>query len=145
MNDVQLYKKNDFESHFGDLKEDVLYTYEDKYCFCAGSYNGYSQWRNVLAPFVGYEQDISDYYEKYPYSFGVWKNYTEGDFYELLNFSDCEGCIGKEYSKKLYQDFVKNKDDFYEYFKEEPYYIKKYNDFMLAFQFASENGCVEFH
>jgi hypothetical protein len=63
-------------------------------------------------------------------------------FYELINFSDCEGIIGPEVSTKLYNDFVK-----FEVVakNEEEYFYRKYKDWMKAFKVASNKGVVSFH
>jgi|APSaa5957512622_1039677.scaffolds.fasta_scaffold71491_2 hypothetical protein len=66
----------------------------DDWGFRAGSYSGYSAWRRWLCTLV-YGMDI----EKF------WDEAKEGPFWELLNFSDCEGFIGPKTSAKLAGDF----------------------------------------
>ena len=109
------------------------FTYENGYDFCVGSYGGYNSWRNNLARLAGYgsADDVWD------------RKFKEGPFLELINFSDCEGYIGPVVSAKLYQDFKDN----YEKAKlvnDDGWFLRKYEDWMKAFEYASQNGLVLF-
>ena len=142
---------NDFEYHLGSLEKDAIYKPKQKGehgSFRAGSYGGYNNWRNQLSVIAGYDSSKE-----------VWKNFENEfrklklakiqnesskmkPFYELINFSDCEGDIGPEISKKLYQDFI----DFEEQAKkEDSYFYDKYEEWKKAFKIASKNGIVSFH
>ena len=71
---------------------------------CVGSmpsvpYSTYGIWRNNLAKFAGYGSAEN-----------VWDSYKSGPFYELINFSDCEGFIIGPTVSKLHKDFSENKD-----------------------------------
>jgi hypothetical protein len=151
-----------FDYQLGSLKVGALYklTPESKSDgFRAGSYGGYSQWRGNLAKIAGYESDES-----------VWKDFNRElryvklkkienhkiemkPFYELIFFSDCEGVIGPEICKKLYQDFVNFEDKVkYEYswpfwdFEDSFFYFYElYIKWREAFRVASDNGLVSFH
>ena len=101
----------------------------------------------MLATLAGYKSDES-----------VWNDFDselrrvklktlEGEkiqmkpFYELIYFSDCEGIIGPEISKKLHQDFV----DFHKKIKgQDRMFIEKYKEWETAFRVASDNGLVKF-
>ncbi len=121
-----------------------FYTYEDATGFHAGSYRGYNQWRDKLAEIAGY---LPIPLKKYggvvvdSCAASAWK-VDGGFFWELINFSDCEGTIGSLTSRKLAKDFeqfqekVDTLDD--ERFK------YTYADFRAAFEMASEEGCVIF-
>ena len=124
--------------------------------FRAGSYSGYNEWRNDLALAAGYEGGADE----------VWSmgdRLYEPDsppFLELINFSDAEGVIGPDISKKLYNDFVnyENKvkqevDNWYlkihpekEYGVDDTkWFLSKYEDWKKAFEAASKGGFVSFH
>lgn len=108
--------------------------------FRAGSYSGYSYFRDRLSR-LALDVDVGQ----------VWnniENFSDKPFVDLLNFSDCEGCIGPETSAKLYKDFESflpkaktlPKESEYDYF------LDVYLDFMNAFLVASTgNGVVSFH
>lgn len=105
-----IYEQPGFEYQLGSLKEFQEFSLSDETdcdSFRAGSYGGYNGWRRNLAIMAGYNSDSEVWYD--------WENELErvkitGDkmkpFYELINFSDCEGVICSEISKKLYDDFL---------------------------------------
>lgn len=156
-------------SHFPDHCELEQGNWEEtsetnSHSFRAGSYSGYGQFRKILAMCTLGATSVD-----------VWANeeeYVNKPFFELINFSDCEGCIGPRVSAELYQDFVDNRERFIRNLKQEidftketenplalepefildlelsdmdiEYYIEKYDDFLLAFELAKENGVVQF-
>lgn len=99
--------------------------------FRAGSYSGYNEWRNQLAFLAGYA-GAED----------AWANCTCGPFWELINFSDCEGVIGPVTSAKLAKDFADYQEKADEH--ESPYFRDLYKDWRIAFETASDNGAVLF-
>ena len=122
----------------------------------AGSYSGYNEWRSDLALAAGYPGGTQE----------VWsmsdKLYQPDSppFLELIYFSDSDGIIGPEVSKKLYNDFVKYENNIKQvldtwYLKFDPkkeydtgqfkWFIDKYGEWKEAFKTASENGFVSFH
>ncbi|QIB75318.1 hypothetical protein G3I44_14095 [Halogeometricum borinquense] len=122
--------------------------------FRAGSYSGYSAFRNLLATFLlnheGVEpsREISEHVESHE----VWnnsENFEGKPFYEIINFSDCEGTIGPETSAKLAQDFEEHEEDVKSLIKRRSdssdYYVRKYDAWMQAFKLAATTGAVEFH
>ena len=86
-----------------------------------------------------------------------WKeadSLQEAPFFELINFSDCEGQIGTKVSEKLYQQFAdpENEKRFQDYCQEkfgnEPgivkeFYMANWQDFKKAFEVARHNGLVQ--
>ena len=72
--------------------------------FRAGSYSGYNRWRENLSMSIhGVMPSI------------IWNSpekYAGKEFFEIINFSDCEGCFGPKFSAKLHADFVNNRDKF---------------------------------
>ena len=123
----------------GYYKKDEGYEY---FSFRAGSYSGYNQFRELLCESILYVKP-----EK------VWENcesYIGKPFYELINFSDCEGTMGPIVSKKLHEDFIKHRDKFETYLKNIEdgvfvnYYMNVNNSFTKAFEMTSEGGVLIF-
>lgn len=103
------------------------YIYDESMGFRAGSYSGYNQWRSQLAHMVNYDEDTHP---------------EEGDFAELIYFSDCEGVITGESAKRLYQSFVKWEPQAREM---NEYFYATYQNFQQAFELACNDGAVIFH
>lgn len=132
--------------------------------FRAGSYSSYNQFRDDLCRAI--HGVTSDHvYENL-------EEYDGAQFIGLINFSDCDGMIGPAVSGILYQEFkenrgrfIRNISDYPDFSKEtlDPvafetefpiefslspnhieYYIGLYDDFMLAFEIASDGGVVQF-
>lgn len=132
-----------FSPHFEDralpLKEGIYDIEGESMGFRAGSYSGYNWWRSKLAELVGTtDQDI--WGGKEPVAFG-----------ELINFSDCEGTIGPEVSRKLAKDFEDWSDRAEAFAKDAlksfdgEYWLQRYNEWKNAFKLASGEGAVQFH
>lgn len=126
-----VYANPDFPKHADGLAG--CYLHEGECGFRAGSYSGYNEWRNELALFA-YGVPAED----------VWRDDTEGPFFELINFSDAEGTIGPVTSAKLAQDFAAwqeranaaNTSD---------WWLTLYGKWRRAFETAANGGCVDFH
>lgn len=134
-----------FIYQLGTLKEGKVYQSTIDYpSIKAGSYSSYNRWREQLLSLVS-EHNIDDYWKENEffinYEYNEYqllirekklnrilengekreiKNLKNLPFVELIYFSDCEGYIGPEVCKKLYQDFKKydeqaKKLDFYFY------------------------------
>lgn len=99
--------------------------------FRAGSYSGYNHWRNQLAEVAGYGSDE-----------GCWES-KSGPFWELINFSDCQGVIGPITSAKLAADFANYQAKAEAYGDE--YFLHCYNNWRKAFEIAAGHGAVIFH
>ena len=166
-NEIRIWHNPNFPDHC-ELEEG---SYEETpqtraHRFNAGSYSGHSRFRNVLAQCtLGVKTDT------------IWEAqdiYMNRPFFNLLNFSDCEGTIGPDYSAALFEDFRDNRDRFIRNLKQEidftkvtedplslepefilddfnlsdddiAEYIELYDDWMEAFQLAKDNGIVQFH
>lgn len=142
-NMLYLYSEYKPYNQSDDIKEG-FYNYEKRdYYFRAGSYSGYNLFRKVLCKsFYGFDPEI------------IWdkpNDYTNKDFVELINFSDCEGFIGPKTSKKLFNDFVKNENKFNKFLEDERFdsqtknnYKLLYNEWKKSFEIASDGGVVRF-
>lgn len=69
--------------------------------FRAGSYSGYNWWREILAKLVGIT-DINAFWIK---TGGINNRKGKEPFFELINFSDCEGTLPLRECKRLKKDF----------------------------------------
>ncbi len=102
--------------------------------FSAGSYSGYNNWREQLSQLMlGVKPET------------VWRNpdqFKYSPFVELIHFSDCEGSIGPDTSRKLHHDFMDHMDIAA---TAEPWFTKKYMLWNKAFALAADNGFVDFH
>jgi hypothetical protein len=116
----------------------------ESFHFRAGSYSGYNSWRRALCEAIHGVSDVE-----------FWKdeeNFIGQPFYELINFSDCEGQIGPKVAEKLYQDFAnpENEKKFLDYCKAkfeteylEEFYQANWEDFKKAFEIARLGGLVQ--
>lgn len=121
----------------------------ESHAFRAGSYGGYSMFRSALAEaFLGEPARRSDA------SGNFWETIERHEgkpFYELINFSDCEGVMAGPVGKKLYADFEQNGSVFLDSVSEKydeitiSRYASLYEDWTRAFELASDNGLVSFH
>lgn len=132
-----LYIDPDFPTHAAPLAEGHYAAGEGGWRdFHAGSYGGYNMWRDKLARLAGA-----------PSARAMWtdrETYQSYPFYELVNFSDCDGAIGPEVSRKLAADFnamaeqaraLGGNDGFF----------RLYQQFRAAFTTAQHDGVVCFH
>ena len=112
--------------------------------FRAGTYTHYNWWRRNLSMMI-YGQSSETVWEN--------KDAFEGrPFYELIDFSDCEGVFGPEVSEKLHSDFETNRPNMIKYCldnfinDDETYddVMETYDDFTKAFKIASKDGLVLF-
>jgi hypothetical protein len=120
------------------------YDCDGSFHFRAGSYSSYNSWRRALCEAIHGVNDAE-----------FWKdeeNYIGKPFYELINFSDCEGQIGPKVAEKLYQDFTnpENEEKFLYYCNQNletemlrEFYLENWEDFKKAFQMARHNGLVQ--
>lgn len=135
----------DFRNREEGVDLDAVYVGESAGVFPCGSYGSYNYWRNDLAKLAGYAAFPGEDSPKRAHCMTAWEVVTSGPFWELINFSDCEGTIGPVVSAKLAKDFAKF-DDAAKAFKDGgPYFCELYSDFRKAFETAADNGAVEFH
>ncbi len=106
--------------------------------FRAGSYGGYNAWRDILAKLAGYGS-----------ARGAWEasdaGRNNGPFWELINFSDCEGTIGPVVAAKLARDFAEWEDRARAANSGDDYWMKLYALWRRAFELAADGGAVDFH
>lgn len=141
---VELYVNPDYKQRAIGIIEGCAYACTDTGGFRAGSYGGYNAWREELAKLAGYKAiDVGYGSSGKKHAHSVWANPIDGPFMELINFSDCEGVIGHVVSAKLAKDFAEFQDKADSNISS--LFTDTYNNFRLAFEFASENGYVDFH
>lgn len=143
---VQLYANPAFPNHANGVEDKGVYHYEASGEFRAGSYGGYNQWRECLAKLAGYpiaERESHGVIQK-RHDAGAWAA-KAGPFWELINFSDCEGVIGPAISHKLAKDFAEFATNPARYAQSAYKFSELYDDWQEAFQTAAQNGAVRFH
>jgi hypothetical protein len=126
------------------LEHNAWYTYGDEFGFRAGSYSGYTDWREELAKLAGYpatETESASFGSRSLHSAACWGG-ASGPFSELIDFSDCEGTLGPVVSKKLLEDFVT--------FELAAHaiggrFFERYAEWKQAFELAADGGMVCFH
>jgi hypothetical protein len=128
----------DFPEQIDVLLEGMYKVEGDSHCFHAGSCGSYGDWRKQLANMIGTTAEK------------IWADPTQKlPFVELIWFADNEGTIGPHTSMKLHKDFVDNLDKAKEFsvtlpFEGAAYFMELYNDFLKAFELASDCGFVKF-
>jgi len=141
---LPLWHNPDFPGRGEGLDPQLAYIGKRVLGFNAGSYSGYGQWREKLAKLAGYPAILRKNYEGLQYesyATGAWEA-EGGPFWELINFSDCEGIIGPVVSAKLagdFQQFQKQADA-----QLTDYDRERYNSWRKAFELAADNGVVRF-
>ena len=130
----------DTEKDFGGLTAGLspgTCSWTAEHSFRAGGYGWYDDWRRDLATFAGttYEEVLSG------------KQPTGTPFAELINFYDNQGVIGPVVSAKLAADFVGNVERANRWAVEndDDEWLEAYQNWMIAFTFAADNGAVDFH
>lgn len=141
--DLIAYVNGSFPGRNGSVEDGAVYLSKESTGFRAGGYGGYNAWRDNLARVAGWPLGSYEQYGRSweSYAASAWEA-SEGPFWELINFSDCEGVIGPEISKKLAADFAAFDDKA----KAEPGpFYALYQKWREAFEMASDNGAVRFH
>lgn len=149
-----------FKEQLGELVEGAYYSYEDSSWFCAMGYGRYGSFRNELAKLGGWKKrkvekpDYSDpefenknYFYNYPYVADLYMqdgDSVEGNFVEVIIFSDCEGFFDTKHCKKLFKDFEMHLNKAEVIWADNPMYFNFYKGLMEAFKFGSENGAVQY-
>lgn len=130
-----VHEAQDFPMRMAPIVGGVYKIHGDRFAFRAGSYSGYGAWRETLAEMaLGLGPRT------------IWNNrdgFAGCAFYELIDFSDCEGVIGTDACRKLAADFdrFQAKADQHE----DSYFRQKYADWSKAFHLAADGGYVDFH
>ena len=132
-----------FEDRAEDLVNRAYYAYGDSMGFRAGGYSGYSDWRETLARIAGYPQVQYSGFRgvELRHDAAAW-NATHGPFWELINFSDCEGTLGAAVAAKLVRDFQAYRPQAE---AEGGSFLEKYLRWEQAFVMAADGGAVRFH
>lgn len=149
--DLNASINNHFPGRADDIEDRAIYVADDRHGFRAGSYGGYNAWREELAKLAGYPG-----LERDPYNVGQIQirhdagafSVTEGPFWELICFSDCEGVIGSSISAKLAKDFADWDDraKAHSGSMDRPiWFYETYLEWRAAFEMAADAGAVEFH
>lgn len=123
-----------------------IYTYNGYDSWRAGSYSSYNVFRNTLAKVAGYIGRHDPEFNEINYCSDLWDGtIPEGPFYELINFSDCEGAINTECCIKLLNDFkiyaevaLNYEGEYAESFK------RVYLLFLNGLNIAADKGCLRF-
>ena len=142
--EVRPYVDPEFPVHAEGVAPNSRYGFELSFRFRAGSYSGYSAWREELATFAGYPKvEHRNFLGNVvqTHTAGAWAA-IEGPFWELIHFSDCEGTIGPIVGKKLAHDFEVHRAAAA---KVGGYFFDRYQEWEKAFQMAADGGAVCFH
>ncbi len=112
--------------------------------FRAGAYSTYNSFRRHLSEAIlGVTPET------------IWENEDDFEnmpFYEIINFSDCEGAFGPHDSEKLHKDFVEHEKQFKKYILENvgkydtdsDWFNRMYDNFTEAFRLAANDGVLIF-
>jgi hypothetical protein len=141
-NHFQANLNPDFPGRADDVEDGKAYSFEKEYRFRAGSCSGYDMWREQLAKMAGYPAvKLSHGSSAMRHDAGAWAA-SGGPFWELINFSDCEGTLGTAVCKKLLADFDQFASDAE---KDDSYFKERYRDWHKAVKLAADDGCIDFH
>ena len=130
-----IHRYQDFPDRLPPMQVNGVYRFEAKFSFRAGSYSGYNFWREQLS--------VMALGGKPPAIWNDWARFTGKSFVELIHFSDAEGNMGTDVCKKLLKDFVNFQSLADQH--EDEWFRQKYNDWRKAFEYAADNGYVDFH
>ena len=148
--DVRVYANPDFHGREEGVEDRAAYSAEDSMGFRAGSYSGYNGWREELAKMAGYPKSPVDrgFGDSVAmHSGGAWAA-DSGPFWELINFSDCEGVIGPAVSAKLAKDFAEWDESAKRHDEANSLngvLYGRFQCFRQAFEMAADGGLVNFH
>lgn len=138
------------ETHFKGRGEGIeplaYYKWNDLFHFRAGTYSGYNEWREKLDKFRQYLMQQASEQSNETFTDQV-KDADGHMFMELIDFADNEGVIGPVVSKKLHHDFKVNEKQAQTYAKtieNGDYWLEKYALWQKAFDYAKDDGAVEF-
>lgn len=144
---VRIYNNEDFPGSAGSLEDRAFYSFEWSDSCLSMSYGGYNAWRDMLAKLAGYPLAKREGFGGAiidSHAAAAWNGLVGpgAPFYDLINFSDCEGTIGPEACGRLLKDFVA----FDEAAKAvaEKYFYAAYRDLWFGVELASNNGCLCF-
>lgn len=147
--DVRVFVNTHFPGREEGVEDGAAYTAEEGMSFRT-SYGAHGAWREDLAKMAGYPltyTSSSFSNVSYRHDAGAWAA-EGGPFWELINFSDCEGTIGPIVSAKLAKDFAEW-DERAKQFDDENgldgRFYKRFQEWRQAFEMAADGGMVYFH
>ena len=117
------------EHALGGLEPGRCYLADRDHSFRAGSYTGYGHWRTDLAKTI---------HKVIPET--IWHDedaWVGKPFYELINFSDCEGTMGPGVCAKLYADFALHRDAYMAAHDPGDWCRESYDDWLEGFRVAA--------
>lgn len=124
-----------------DLVADYVYDVNggEAHSWSCRAYSHYNRFRASLATFVGYEPE------------DAWddpEGFSDRPFFELVDFSDCDGCIGPVASRALLEDFTAHRDAYRALYYDagDGYsFASLYEEFIEGLRLAADNGILRFH
>ncbi len=127
----------------------VRFAHFTPYCtfFPCGAYSGYGAWREWLSDLAGYPLTLGKDVEgkdENGHVHGAWEA-TAGPFWELINFSDCEGFIGATACEKLTGDFATFEGLAEARAVKREHFMSLYRNWHQAFAWGANGGGVQFH
>jgi hypothetical protein len=142
--DFRAYANPDFPGREEGVEDRGFYIAEESGDGFSAGYGSYNRLRDELAKLAGWpEGEYEQYGKKWPsHCADCWSGKI-GAFSELINFSDCEGCIGSVVSKKLAADFAQFQDKADAH--ENEFFRSFYTAMRESFELAAQDGCVTFH
>lgn len=129
-----------FAGRAPEFEAGEVYGFENSIDGWSGGYGKYNRWRELLAKLAGYPETNGSH------AAACWADtarepITGGPFYELIDFTDCDGVLGTAVCAKLANDFAEWDDrakkiggDWYE----------AYVVWRRVFELASDRGAVKF-
>lgn len=147
--DVRAYANPHFPGREEGAENRAAYTAQESMGFRAGSYSGYNAWRNELAKLAGYPETPFESFGnvRMRHDAGAWVA-GSGPFWELINFSDCEGTIGPVVSSKLAKDFSEWDERAKQHDEDAGLnggLYERFQEWRQAFEMAADGGLVDFH
>ena len=103
--------------------------------FRAGSYGGHNAFREWLCRLASIPEPRTQW--------AAPEKYAGLPFFELVNFSDCEGVIGADAAAELAKDFAVYQAQANA--ANDEWFTPLYAKWRRAFEIASKGGCVQFH
>jgi hypothetical protein len=143
---TQAFINSDYPERAEGVVHKGVYRAKDSMGFRAGSYSGYNGWREDLAKLAGYPATAFTAYGRttHRHDAGAWAA-SEGPFWELICFSDCEGVIGPVVSAKLARDFAEWDERAKAYSEGPSWFYERFQEWRAAFEMAADSGMVNFH
>lgn len=138
LNYVAPYVNPDFPGRADEISSRSVYQYERQSIAFKGSYSTYSRFRDNLAKFAG-APDAQWYWDHDP---------TIMPFYDMIQFSDCEGTLGKLSCERLLRGFEYLQPRLNRLnmpFEEAEEFRKQYLDIMNGLRVAVCNGFLTYN